>query len=345
MMISFTRVLFCMSATAPARIFHKIFCVIVLFSTVAVFTVRGQTPVADPLLQAGQVKSTLILREAVEVGADNLTLNDLVDSSTETDFGRIQVGTAPALGKSLTIQRSDLETLLRRLQPKGCSVWAGAQQCVVSRPASEVTEIQLSGLIEDALRRFSSKEGEVRLLRVLNYSAILIPRQGAIVEVELISPNTGSQYGMAMINVEYQDRSFLRRNIRFEWEWKRPVWIAQRNLTSGRIQTGVFISQPHNVLALSGEAFPMESPPTNLILIRPLSKGGILLNSNVQTPIAVARGSAVTASIHAGSLLVSMKAIALENGSIGQTIRLQNPESRMELMGVVTHENSVEVMP
>jgi flagella basal body P-ring formation protein FlgA len=39
-----------------------------------------------------------------------------------------------------------------------------------------------------------------------------------------------------------------------------------------------------------------------------------------------------------------MKAIALENGTIGQTIRIQNPTSGKELYGKVIHENSVEVI-
>ena len=320
----------------------RIFSIVLILFWGEVFYVFAEDP-SPPGNGTGRL--TLALRDRVEVGADTLALRDLADFGIESRLADTLAGAAPALGKSITIRREDLDQLLRRANPAVAWDWQGARECVVSRPAVEVAEKEIIPLIDRALKTFSKGEGDARVFKLVNYSALLVPKKNAVTAVELVSPNTGSRFGTASIHVEYRDQTFLRRNVRFEWEWKRPVWVAQRALPGGRIPSDGFSLETRDVLNLSGEAFPPDSPLTNLALLRSVTKGDALLFSNVRAPIAVTSGSAVTASIHSGSLLVSVRGIALESGSLGQTIRVQNPDSRKELFGRITGENMVEVMP
>lgn len=211
---------------------------------------------------------------------------------------------------------------------------------------TELTEVQVVGLLEQALRVFTSKEGELRVVRVLGFSPIPLSRGDAITEVLLISPSNSSRFGTAMLSAkDPEERLLLRRSIRFEWEWKRPVWVAAEAQPSGPVQSEAFVSETRDVLNMAGEPVLTSPLPSSLVLIRPVGKGDPLVQTNIKPAIAVTKGAAVSAEFRSGALLVTMRAVALENGSVGQTIRVMNPSSRKELYGKVTHENVVEVTP
>lgn len=287
----------------------------------------------------------LSLLETVEAPADAIRLRDLLASTTVSSFGDIQIAIAPALGKETIVRRSDLDARLRQIHPRGTWTWIGAEQCVVTRPAVEVTENDIVALIEDSLRNFSKKDGEVKVVRLLGYSPFIVPKNGSLTQVELVSPNGNSRFGGAMLNVDYQGRSFVRRNMRFEWEWKKPVWVSQQPVSAGRSSPASFALENRDVLSLPGEPLDQYSMPQELGLTRSLARGEVLMKAHLKSPIAVTSGSDVVANIRAGALLVSMKAIALENGVIGQNIKIQNPTSHKELVGRIVQDRVVEVTP
>ncbi|MBI4024656.1 MAG: flagellar basal body P-ring formation protein FlgA [Verrucomicrobia bacterium] len=294
----------------------------------------------------------LHLRESVEALSDTLQLRDLLAATSDqlspamdASVGNTPLGLAPALGKTSVIRRADLEAYVQRMHPKGAFTWMGAPQCAVSRPGIEVAEPEVRRLLEDALRVFAENQGEIRVLALANYSPLMVPKLGAVTEVELVAPNANTRFGSAMVNVQYQDRSFLRRSLRFEWEWKRPVWICTQSRPAGVIQRDSFTRDVRNILGIPSEPFFNDPLPEDLILARPISKNDLLLRANIKTPIAVERGSIVSARVLSGALLVSVQALALENGSIGQTIRVQNPNSKKLMLGKVTHEHIVQIIP
>ncbi len=290
----------------------------------------------------------LVLKPYTEVSANTLLLKDVIENldvagaAFSTD---LVLGIAPALGRESAIRRSDVDAILKRTYSRVTWEWSGPDQCLVTRPANEVTEAQVIPMLEEALRKFVSGEGEVHVLQLVNYSPLLIPRQNSFTEIELVSPNTNTRFGQGSLNVENDSRPFIRRNFRFEWEWKRPVWVARSNLPAGPLQPDSFSMEVRNVLSISGEPYFGGSLPTDLVLDHALTRGDTLVRSNIKSAIAVTRGSSVSACIHSGALLVSMRGVAMESGSVGQTIRVQNPNSGKELYGKITHENTVEIIP
>jgi flagella basal body P-ring formation protein FlgA len=210
----------------------------------------------------------------------------------------------------------------------------------------QLSEGEMIELVERSLRDFTNKEGEPHVLRLMNFTPIAIPQKDAIPELTLVSPNAGARFGAAILSFkDSEQRLLLRRNLRFEWEWKRAVWVATTNQPAGPAETTIFASEIRDIFSLGSEPVLTNPLPSNLVLIRPVAKGEPLLQSNIKPAIAVTRGAAVSAEFRSGSLLVTMRAVALENGSLGQTIRVMNPTSRKEIYGKVTHENVVEVVP
>jgi flagella basal body P-ring formation protein FlgA len=57
----------------------------------------------------------------------------------------------------------------------------------------------------------------------------------------------------------------------------------------------------------------------------------------------VRRGDLVVVTAAEGLLVVSMKALALENGAQGDTVTVRNTESRKEFTALVTDEDHVQI--
>ena len=57
----------------------------------------------------------------------------------------------------------------------------------------------------------------------------------------------------------------------------------------------------------------------------------------------IRKGQVVEVVAQNGMMAISMKALALENGTTGKQIRLRNLESRREINGEVINENKVHI--
>lgn len=78
-------------------------------------------------------------------------------------------------------------------------------------------------------------------------------------------------------------------------------------------------------------------------LQRPLRSGDILMESMLLQPIIMRRGAAVTLQVRQGEMLISVAGEALQDGSIGQRIRVKNLLSKRIVTAKVIDEATVEV--
>lgn len=77
--------------------------------------------------------------------------------------------------------------------------------------------------------------------------------------------------------------------------------------------------------------------------MRNLKAGAVIVAGYVQTPPAIAKNDIITARFTSGDLVLETPARALENGSVGQTIKIMNMESNKQLPARVVGGNAVEV--
>jgi flagella basal body P-ring formation protein FlgA len=300
---------------------------------IATLSAQTESVVPTPL----QLK----LRERIEVLGSAIQLRDMIEGNLDSSLGVLNFGSSPEHGKELSIRRSEIDSFLLRKNVQW--TWTGAEKCIVYRPGFQVTEESVKNLIQTALKKFTAEEGEVQIIKLNGFTPFFIPTDETTNNVELISPHQNTRFGNASYEVNHHSKAFLRRNVSFEWEWKRPVWVAQETQTAGLLRAEHFQLENRNVLNLTSEAAPSSEISKDVVLIRGVAKGEPLLLNNLKTPLAVTRGSPITALVQTGSLVISMKAIALENGSIGQAIRIQNPQSKKELIGKVQRDGTVEV--
>jgi len=85
--------------------------------------------------------------------------------------------------------------------------------------------------------------------------------------------------------------------------------------------------------------FPTED--SSLELTENIPVGLPVLNRSVHARPLIRRGRLVEAVYQDGGLSISLKVESLEDGSLGQTVRVRNPKTKRELIGKVQNEQTV----
>lgn len=124
----------------------------------------------------------------------------------------------------------------------------------------------------------------------------------------------------------------------------QEVWVAATRLERGqaldRVQLG---AQKVDVLRERVPLISVETDPTTLEIAQSMPAGHPLTRRDVVERPVVRKGQVVEAVAQAGLLAISMKALALESGAVGDLIKLRNLESRKEFSGQILNENKVTV--
>ena len=82
---------------------------------------------------------------------------------------------------------------------------------------------------------------------------------------------------------------------------------------------------------------------TDLTFNRPVQAGSVLTWRDVSRRALVRKGDVIDVSAVDGTLSINMKALAMENGAAGETVRVRNLESKKEFTALVTGQAHAQV--
>jgi flagella basal body P-ring formation protein FlgA len=91
------------------------------------------------------------------------------------------------------------------------------------------------------------------------------------------------------------------------------------------------------------EALCASDSAGELTLLRSIPAGRMLSWRDVARRALVRKGEVIEVAAVDGALSVSMKALAMENGSAGEMVRVRNLESKKEFTAQVVSENRAQV--
>jgi flagella basal body P-ring formation protein FlgA len=111
--------------------------------------------------------------------------------------------------------------------------------------------------------------------------------------------------------------------------------LHAEDLRSARIHASLLRGNvPISIASAVGQALRHDLPPG-----QPLTAG------DIARPVLVARNSAVQMVLDAGEIALSAQGLALEDGGLGETVRVQNPTSKVVVLAKVLAAGEVQVMP
>ena len=77
---------------------------------------------------------------------------------------------------------------------------------------------------------------------------------------------------------------------------------------------------------------------------RPLQQGGLVTSADLKRPVVVARGAQVVIVMSMQNMRLTARGQALDEGAVGDTVRVVNPQSRAVVSGVVREDGHVDVI-
>jgi len=136
-------------------------------------------------------------------------------------------------------------------------------------------------------------------------------------------------------------RIFMTSNI----EVKKSVVVINHFLKKGHLITKEDISfKKVNISKLHNRYLENDLNITGKELTRNLQAGSILSANNLTNPILIKRGDHIDIIAQRKSFKITMKGIAMANGSIGEQIRVKNLRTKKIINGSVTNKYSVKVI-
>jgi flagella basal body P-ring formation protein FlgA len=133
-------------------------------------------------------------------------------------------------------------------------------------------------------------------------------------------------------------------------EWQLPVlarvWrdipVARSQLTRGQLLRDADLVMERRDVLLQRDAYirnPTDDP--TLELTESIATGLPLLNRSVRVRPLMLRGRVVDGVYQEGSMSISLKVELMEDGLMGQTVRVRNPKTKREMFGKVKNEQTV----
>jgi len=123
----------------------------------------------------------------------------------------------------------------------------------------------------------------------------------------------------------------------------RDVWIARQPLTNGGTFDPALLDTRRVDLFRDRDALPAAVGDRTFIFIRSVQPGRFLTWRDVGRRPLVRKGDMVEVSASEGTLVITLKGLAMQNGAQGEAVTIRNLESRKDFTAFVVDENHVQV--
>ncbi len=323
----------------------KIFSSILLSLTLAC-AARAQDAVTLRLLPEAQVDSSGIFLHqlVVPVVPSSASSSASVAAASSAVLPQIRLASAPSPGQTASFSRSQITELVQKCS-SGLIVsnWSGATLVRVSRRTRQFTDSDMTELLTATLQRESVRDrGELELRLTKPWAAMPVPDEPLTLKISDL-PATGVSSSF-MVNCE------LLCGTERVGSWpltaQAKVWheipIAHSSLIRGQLLKDADITLERRDVLSQRDAwsnFPTED--TSLELTDNIPVGLPVLNRSVHVRPLIHRGRLIDGLYQDGGLIISLKVEALEDGLLGQIVRVRNPKTKHEIYGKVQNEQTV----
>ena len=215
-----------------------------------------------------------------------------------------------------------------------------------SEPRSRtLAESELNNMLTGALQRDHVRElGELELTFARSWSPITVPDTELTLKiVELPTQGVTANF-IARFELFAGEKSLGCWQVPLKARVWRDVWVARTPLCRGeRLANADRVRERRDVLALREAYAGDQMQEATLELAENVAAGTPLLQRHLKPRTVVRRGQIVEAILRDGAMAVALKAEVLENGAIGQQVRVRNVQSKREFRGKVENEATVSV--
>ena len=278
------------------------------------------------------------------VRSDGVFSTDLIQGIPA--LPRVRVAPAPQVGAWSQLSRTSVVEALR-IAGVDLSVvrWTGPESARISRAMRELGEAEVRDQITQELqRRFARNGGEIEVRLSRPWRSVSIPDES--LDIRLLDLPTAGLQSLISLKVEglvggdAVGSWFQPIQVRHWCEVPVAAAALRRGQPLVEVET---VLERRDVLVSRGILKALPKAVQDYELAEGLAPGQAFSDRTLRLKTVVFRGHRVDARIQAGTLEITTKVEALEDGYPGQSIRVRNPLSKREFRGIVQSEDSVLV--
>ena len=303
---------------------------------------QSASPARAEMALAALSDSSLTLRERIMVDDDVVRLGDLFEETLSD--GDVAVSQAPKPGQTMTLDARFLQQVARayRLEWKPASKY---QKIMIGRMSQRVTAPMVRTAIADAVQE-----------RIGSASDLDVALDGGDLEFDLPTDVENSVV-VSAINFDPTSNRFaailvapadgpplVQRNVFGTVHEMAQVPVPTRLISAGEIIAAEDLEwQPVHLARLSGNSLTDAQQLVGHMAKRPLKAGQVLRQSDVAVAPVVKKNDLIRIVVNTGQMTLSVQGKAMQDGALGQTIRVVNVNSNRQLSGTVVDAGTVTV--
>ncbi|MGH6891268.1 MAG: flagellar basal body P-ring formation chaperone FlgA [Dongiaceae bacterium] len=304
----------------------------------------GQPPLpaqAEEVVQT-PADGTLTLRDRIMVDDDVVRLADLFQETLSD--GDIAVSQSPRPGEILTLDARFLQQVARayRLDWKPASKY---QKITIGRMSQRITAPMVRAAVADAVRE-----------RIGSASDLDVALDGGDLQFDLPT-DVENSVAISAINFDPTSNRFaailvapadgpplIQRNVFGTVYEMAQVPVPTRLISAGEVIAAEDLEwQPVHLTRLSGNSLTDAQQLIGHMAKRPLKAGQILRQSDVAVSPIIRKNDLIRLVVRSGQMTLSVQGKALQDGALGQAIRVVNVNSNRQLSGTVVDAGTVTV--
>lgn len=302
---------------------------------IASTVVAGMTSV--PAATAAELKQDLAVTDRT------VTVGDIFTDAG--DHANVIIFEAPAPGKTKSISAYDLE----RIAQKHEIDWTRPQylkRVNLTRLSNNITNEDVVSLLHaTAISHGANPDSRIRLFG--RNSGLIVPLDATIADIEFEQFSLNSKRDRFTTVVLVPSGNSVPKKVSMSGmiEEVRDIPVFNRSILPGEEITAADISwieYPAN--RLNSRAIISTDQLVGMTVRRAVRPEKPINITEVMEPVAVEKGSVVTMVVRSGAILLTAAGQALENGSIGETIRILNSKSRLTVDAKVVSAGQVEIV-
>jgi flagella basal body P-ring formation protein FlgA len=294
---------------------------------------------------AGPVCWKLLPR--AQVDSAGVFLDQIVTASNSTQIlPHLRLAGAPQPGQTNSFTRSEVAGIAQAcVAGLVMTNWIGPAEVRVSRRVRIFEDSDLIELLTATLQKeYVKDQGELELHLTHPWLKPQVPDEPLTLKVvEMPVLGVSPSFGVTFELWDGRERI---------GSWQVPVqasvWhdipVAHSALQRGEPLMNADVTMERADVLVLRDAFP-NFPTINdsLELNEGVAAGRPILNRSVRVRPLVLRGQMVEGVFEDGTLGISLLVESLEDGALGQTVRVRNPTTRRELHGKVESEKTIRI--
>jgi flagella basal body P-ring formation protein FlgA len=267
-----------------------------------------------------------------------LTNIESKDRSIVRELTNLKIGKSPRVGYLDRVNWQTIRSQIERAIPGLYSriEFSGAKVVAVETVGSILDALTYIDPAREELRTWLKHRYDEYDIKVRGrYKNLQLPRGNIEIRTRLGEAVNVNDNMNVWVDVLVDKNHYQTISVGFSVKAFAPVWVAVKSMKNGNIIQKESLRKEYKDIAKLNDAPVDEVLPTNERLKENVSEGEVIVASNLENIPDVSKGEKISVVAQEGAVTVTAVAIALDDGNMGDKIRVGKPNSDIVYHAVV----------